>query len=115
MLIRGASGLRGGALALFIVVIFLAAHLAVSKVSTKLDPMMTLVLAMISYFTKLLVLGAFLLLITKLTAPTTFDRKSFAVVACAITFAWLAGEIRAFLKLKLHMPLPVPKGEVKNG
>ncbi len=93
-----------------IVVIFLAGHLAVSKLSTKMDPMMTLVLAMISYFTKLLVLGAFLLVITKLTAPSTFDRKSFAVVACAITFAWLAGEIKAFLKLQLHMPLPGKAG-----
>jgi len=27
-------------------------------------------------------------------------------VAILITFAWLAGEIRAFLKLRLHLPLP---------
>jgi hypothetical protein len=34
------------------------------------------------------------------------DRTTFGVVAVAITFAWLAGEVRAFLKLRLHLPLP---------
>jgi len=34
------------------------------------------------------------------------SRPAFAITALAITAAWLAGEIRAFLKLKLALPLP---------
>jgi hypothetical protein len=37
----------------------------------------------------------------KFTEPKFLDRPTFAVMAIAITSAWLAGEIRAFLKLKL--------------
>ena len=103
---RGKSGFIGSLLANIIVVIFFAIHLVISKVSTKMDPMMTMVLAMVSYFGKMLILGAFLLLVVKKIAPDTLDRLSFGVVAIAITFAWLAGEIRAFLKLRLTLPMP---------
>lgn len=103
---RGKSGFIGALLANIIVVIFFAIHLLISKVSTKMDPMMTMVLAMASYFAKMLILGAFLLIVLKNFAANTLDRPSFGVVAIAITFAWLAGEIRAFLKLRLTLPMP---------
>jgi hypothetical protein len=105
-LLRGKPGIIASLLANFIVVIFFAIHLAVSKASAKMDPMITMMLAMISYFAKMLILGAFLLLVVKKIAPDTLDRLSFAVVAIAITFAWLAGEIRAFFKLRLTLPMP---------
>ena len=103
---RGNSGAIGALLANFIVVIFFAIHLGVSKISAKMDPMLTMMLAMFSYFAKMLILGAFLLLVVKKIAPDTLDRLSFGVVAIAITFAWLAGEIRTFLKLRLTLPMP---------
>lgn len=105
-LLRGKPGIIASLLANLIVVIFFAIHLAVSKASAKMDPMITMMLAMVSYFAKMLILGAFLLLVVKKIAPDTLDRLSFAVVAIAITFAWLAGEIRAFLKLRLTLPMP---------
>ena len=105
-LLRGKPGIIASLLANFIVIIFFAIHLVISKISTKMDPMMTMVLAMLSYFAKMLILGAFLLLVVKKIAPDTLDRLSFAVVAIAITFAWLGGEIRAFLKLRLNLPMP---------
>ena len=63
-------------------------------------------LAMFSYFAKVILVGALLLLVTKTTSPETVDRPSFAVAALAITAAWLAGEIRAFVKLRFQLPLP---------
>ena len=103
---RGKSGAIGALLANFIVVIFFAIHLGGSKISAKMDPMLTMMLAMFSYFAKMLILGTFLLLVVKRIAPETLDRVSFGVVAIAITFAWLAGEIRTFLKLRLTLPMP---------
>lgn len=105
-LTRGKAGAIGGVLANCIVVIFFAIHLVISKVSAQMDPMLTMMLAMLSYFGKMLILGAILLLVVKKIPPDTLDRLSFGVVAIAITFAWLAGEIRAFLKLRLTLPMP---------
>lgn len=103
---RGTSSILGGVLAEFIVLIFFGIHLAISKYSRKLDPMMTMVLVLISYFAKLLILGVFLLVVVNAVPEKSLDRTTFGVVAVAITFAWLAGEVRAFLKLRLHLPLP---------
>jgi ATP synthase protein I len=105
-LARGTSSILGGVLAEFIVLIFFGIHLAISKYSRKLDPMMTMVLVLISYFAKLLILGVFLLVVVNAVPEKYLDRTTFGVVAVAITFAWLAGEVRAFLKLRLHLPLP---------
>jgi len=68
--------------------------------------MMTMVLVLVSYFTKLLILGVFLLIVVNAVPEKDLDRTTFGIVAVAITFAWLMGEVRAFLKLRLHLPLP---------
>ena len=103
---RGSSSILAGTLAEFIVLIFFGIHLAISKYSRKLDPMMTMVLVLISYFAKLVILGVFLLIVVSAVPERNLDRTTFGVVAVAITFAWLAGEVRAFVKLRLHLPLP---------
>lgn len=105
--IRGKSGLFGALLAQFVVVIFFAVHLGVSAISRKLDPLTTMALAMFSYFAKIAILGLFLWALTNYTSRQSIDRGSFGVVAIAITVAWLGGEIRSFLKLRMHLPLPV--------
>ena len=69
-------------------------------------------MAMFSYFAKVLVMGALLLIVSRATAPATVDRTTFAIAALSITAAWLGGEIRAFFKLKIGLPLPpAPRGE----
>lgn len=105
--VRGKSGLVGALLAQFVVVIFFAVHLGVSALSRKLDPLTTMALAMFSYFAKIAILGLFLWALTNYTSRQSIDRGSFGVVAIAITVAWLGGEIRSFLKLRMHLPLPV--------
>jgi ATP synthase protein I len=111
---RGTSGLLGALLAQFVVVIFFAVHLGVSTLSRKLDPLTTMALAMFSYFAKIAILGLFLWALTNYTARQSIDRGSFGVVAIAITVAWLGGEIRSFLKLRMHLPLPVPPPRQEN-
>ena len=104
--INGRSGLLGALLASFTVIIFFSIHLLVARVSRNLDPMATMALAMFSYFAKVIFMGAFLLLVTKFTDRSTIDRTSFAICAILITMAWLFGEIRSFLKLRVNLPLP---------
>ena len=118
VLIRGASGLWGSLLASATVILYFSVHLLISKISVNLDPMATMALAMFSYFAKVILMGALLLVVTKTTSPETVDRPTFAISALSITAAWLAGEIRAFVKLRFQLPLPQTKGsttDVKSG
>ena len=104
--VNGRAGLLGALLASITVVIFFSIHLLVARVSRDLDPMATMALAMFSYFAKVIFMGVFLLLVTKFTERSTVDRPSFAICAILITMAWLFGEIRSFLKLRVNLPLP---------
>ncbi len=106
-LIRGKSGLFGALLAQLVVVMYFTVHLVVSAISRKLDPLTTFALALFSYFAKLALLGLFLWLLTRFTSRESIDRGSFGVTAIALTLAWLTGEIRSFLKLRIHLPLPI--------
>jgi hypothetical protein len=108
-LLRGKSGLFGRLLASITVIIFFSVHLLVARISRDLDPMATMMLAMFSYFAKVIFMGVFLVLITKFTDRSTVDRSSFAISALLITMAWLVGEIRSFMKLRFQMPLPGEK------
>jgi ATP synthase protein I len=101
LVLRGTPGFVAGIFSLVIVVIFFAVHLAIAKIADRLDPTMVMVLAMGSYIVKVTFMGLFLVVTMKFTEPKFLDRPTFAVMAIAITSAWLAGEIRAFLKLKL--------------
>ena len=109
-LIRGTSGLWGSMLASATVILYFSVHLLISKISENLDPMATMALAMFSYFAKVILMGALLLIVTKSTSPETVDRPTFAISALLITAAWLGGEIRAFVKLRFQLPLPQTKG-----
>jgi ATP synthase protein I len=107
--VNGRSGMLGALLASITVIIFFSIHLLVARVSRDLDPMATMALAMFSYFAKVIFMGVFLLLVTKFTDRSTVDRTSFAICAILITMAWLFGEIRSFLKLRVNLPLPKRK------
>ena len=104
-LLVGKSGFVSASLAAFTVIIFFSVHLLVARISRDLDPMATMALAMFSYFAKVVLMGAFLLLVTKFTDRSSVDRGSFAFCAILITMAWLYGEIRSFLKLSFQMSL----------
>ena len=93
-------------LAQLVVLIYFLVHILISKISRNLDPMSTMALAMFSYFAKVAIMGAFLLVVAKNTSPKSVDRPAFAVAALLITVIWLAAEIRAFLRLRPQLPLP---------
>lgn len=99
-LVRESAGLAASLLASATVIIFFSVHLIVARISRSLDPASTMLVAMLSYFLKVALMAIFLILVTRLTAPESIDRPTFAVVSLALTFSWLAGEIRAFLRLR---------------
>ena len=105
-LTRGLAGFYGALLAQFIVAIYFIVHILVSRLTRNLDPISTMAMALFSYFAKLFFLGLFLWALAKYTDRGVIDRLSFGVAACALTIAWLGGEIASYLKLKTHLPLP---------
>ena len=105
-LFTGKAGFIGALFAQIIVVIFFAIHLLVSHYSRNLQPVGVMVMAVISYVAKLIAMAIFLYLVLSNVPTHLLDRKSFGIVAVLITLAWLIGEIRAFLSLKLGLPLP---------
>lgn len=110
--LKGKSGVVGAILASVTVIIFFSIHLLVARISRNLDPMITMALAMFSYFAKVVFMGIFLLLVTRFTDRSTVDRASFAICAILITMAWLFGEVRSFLKLRVQLPLPKKEGDI---
>ena len=106
---KGLSGFYGALLAQVVVVIFFAVHLMISKAAVKMDPTTVMVLAMLSYFVKIVVLGAIFLLVLINVSATTLNRTCFGAVAICVIVAWLSGEVRAFFKLRMQMPLPEKK------
>lgn len=109
--LKGSAGLVGSLLAQLVVVIFFATNIGAARLTRDLDPVMTMSIAMFSYMAKVIALGVFLFLITTFVPEANCDRKAFALSAVAATFAWLGGEIRAYLGLKLHLHLPPKQGQ----
>lgn len=95
LIISGLSGLKASLLATLIVFIFFAIHLFLANITTYLDPKMTFVIMMHSYFLKVIVILLFLVLARNLE----LDRKVFALVATAVTIAWIGGEVKAYWRL----------------
>ena len=108
-LIKGSAGLYGALLAQVVVLVFFLINIAVAAITKNVDPIATMALAMFSYFSKILILGAMMFFIGKFTNNSDINRMSFGLSAIALTFAWLGGEVRAYLKLRLHLPLPSPQ------
>ena len=104
--LRGLAGFYGSLLAQFIVAIYFVVHILVSRLTRNLDPISTMAMALFSYFAKLFFLGLFLWALARYTDREVIDRLSFGVAACALTIAWLSGEVASYLKLKTHLPLP---------
>ena len=105
-ILKGLSGFYCALLAQFIVAIYFVIHILVSRLTRNLDPISTMAMALLSYFAKLFFLGLFLWALANFTDRQSIDRLSFGVAACALTIAWLGGEIASYLKLKTHLPLP---------
>jgi ATP synthase protein I len=64
--LEGVHGFYGALVAQVVVVIFFLVHLVISKLSRNLDPIATMAFAMFSYFAKVMVVGAFLLIAHKI-------------------------------------------------
>ena len=71
-----------------------------------MDPIGVMAMAMLSYFAKIIILGALFLIVLQNISEKTLNRAAFGIIAISVTIAWLAGEVRAFFRLRAQLPLP---------
>jgi ATP synthase protein I len=107
----GAPGFAGSALASLIVLIYFSVSIAIGILSRNSAPMAAMTWALLSYFTKLLLTALLLIAVTRLSQPESVNRSAFGISAIATALAWLTGEARAFLKLRLELPQPKKEQE----
>lgn len=106
--------LLGALLACVVVAIFFGVRIVTQRLSRNLDPISTMAMALVSYFAKLLFLGIGLYLVAKFTDPSTVNRKAFGITAMLAAVLWLVRDLRTYLKLRLHLPLPISTPETSS-
>ena len=77
--LQGSAGLYGALLAQLVVLVFFLVNIGVASMTKSTDPIATMALAMFSYFSKILILGAMMFAIGKFTDDEEIQRMSFGI------------------------------------
>jgi hypothetical protein len=94
----GAEGALGAAIGTLLVALFFTIGLAAVAGAGRISPMAMFTAAVLSYLVKIIVIGFTLRAFRDAEA---WDFTAFAWTVVAGTIAWTAGEVRAFMRLKL--------------
>jgi ATP synthase protein I len=93
----GALGASGSLVATLVVLVFSASTLLLLRRMVGVDPRVVFLAALIGYFTKVMLLGGFLLLFRD---ADWMSPIAFAVTAIAVSLASTVGELLAFTRTK---------------
>ncbi|NBO08167.1 MAG: hypothetical protein EBV30_02220 [Actinobacteria bacterium] len=97
-MVQRSDQVKAALLAGGVVVLFFGISLILGRLTRRSSPSGTMALAMASYFAKLILLGALLLSMRSLAG---IDHAFFGVTAVTAVLLWLAGEITAFLRMRI--------------
>jgi ATP synthase protein I len=107
--VEGALGAAGAALAVAVVLASTVSTLALLRRMAGLDPRVVFLGAMVGYFSKVGLLGVFLLVFRN---AEWLSPLAFAVTAIVVSLAGTIGEVVAFTKVKTYIydePAPAPE------
>ena len=93
----GAHGVAGSVLASVVVVVSFSSSLVVMSRAAKVAPQLVMLVALITYTAKVVVLGIFLVVFA---GAGWLSGRAFALTAVAVAVVWLAGELRAFTRVR---------------
>lgn len=96
--VAGGKGALGAALAVVVVAAFFGIGAAVLGSLGRMHPMAMLNIAILTYLVKVLALFGVLVAFRD---ATWFDRPVFGISIAVAALVWIAGEVRAFTKLKI--------------
>jgi ATP synthase protein I len=106
LFVGGAEGALGAAIGVLLVAIFFTIGLAAVTWAGRISPMAMFAAAVVGYVVKIMVIG---LLLRVFEDAQAWNFTAFAWTVIAGTLAWSAGEVRAFMKLKLLYVDPAVK------
>lgn len=95
--VSGRVGVLGAALATVVVALSFGSSVVVLSRTAHLDPLFTFAVAMVTYVTKIGVLGVFLLLFSR---ASWLSPNAFALTAASVALVWTIGEVIAFTRVK---------------
>jgi ATP synthase protein I len=97
-LLVGSKAALGAALGVVLVAAFFTVGIVVLGWAAKINPVVLMNVAIATYLAKVAALLAVLLL---LGDTTLFDRRAFGLSILVAALVWIAGEVRAFSRLKI--------------
>jgi ATP synthase protein I len=97
-LLVGSKAALGAALGVILVAAFFTVGIVVLGWAAKINPVVLMNVAIATYLAKVAALLAVLLL---LGDTTLFDRRAFGLSILVAALVWIAGEVRAFSRLKI--------------
>jgi ATP synthase protein I len=97
----GGRGVTGGLLGLVVVVLFSGTGLLAMRAVQSQDPMIVMTVAMGSYALRIVLFGVAIMLLGALDTDGWLNRMAFVVSVLLSVAAWIAGEIRAYTKLRI--------------
>jgi ATP synthase protein I len=101
-LVAGTHGLVGALLGACVVLIFSGIGLIALRAVREMYPEVVLLVAVGSYFVRVVVFGALLALLGSLDGvDDVLNRTATALTVLACVGAWLAGELRAFVRMRV--------------
>lgn len=101
----GGRGVAGSALASVVVVASFASSLLVMSRTAKVAPQLVMLVALTTYTGKVVVLGIVMVLFA---GAGWLSGSAFALTAVAVAVVWLAGELRAFTRVRTLVFVDAP-------
>jgi ATP synthase protein I len=94
----GGKGALGAALGVLLVAVFFTIGVLVLGWASKINPLALMNVAIVIYLVKVVALLGVLLFFQD---TTLFDRRAFGLAILVAALVWMAGEVRAFSRLKM--------------
>jgi ATP synthase protein I len=97
-ILAGGKGALGAALGVVLVAVFFTVGVLVLGWAAKINPVALMNVALATYLVKV---AALLGVLLALGDTTLFDRRAFGLAILVAALVWIAGEVRAFSRLKI--------------
>lgn len=99
--LEGWRGVAGALIGLAVVVLFSGTGLLILRAVRNTDPMVTMMVGLFSYTVRIILFGAAVMVLGALDTDSWLHRGSFVIAVLLCVAAWIAGEIRAYNRLRI--------------
>lgn len=99
--LAGTRGVAGALIGLGVVVLFSGTGLLVMRAVRNTDPMITMMVGLLSYTVRIILFGLAIMLLGAVDTDAWLDRIAFVISVLVSVAAWIGGEIRAYNRTRI--------------